>query len=300
MVWVFKLVVLSITALQLLLLNRIKPKEFLKIIDQSNSKAFDVTDLQLTKDKSNSFFIENFDSKPKTLTALPQLEQSKIIKGETQNRHTSNTLSTKNSKNRKNVFLLLKEQRELNKKLKIIISISLFTIMIMSFLIGVLLLRLHKKNKLHQPYHEPLTIEQSSISSTEVSLNTKKESIENTLNVPQRHISHIITKLDEFEHQKQYLEQGLSVQSLAETIKTNVKYLSLVINHFKNKTFTAYINELRITYTLQKIEENPKFRKYTIKAIAIEMGFSNAETFSNAFIKHVGIRPSLFIRSLKK
>jgi AraC-like DNA-binding protein len=74
----------------------------------------------------------------------------------------------------------------------------------------------------------------------------------------------------------------------------------LVINHYKNKSFINYLNELRITYAIKELKENTMIRKFTIKAIANEVGYNSGETFSNAFYKQVGIKPSFFIKELGK
>ncbi|WP_282079668.1 helix-turn-helix domain-containing protein [Aquimarina algiphila] len=80
---------------------------------------------------------------------------------------------------------------------------------------------------------------------------------------------------------------------------SNSKYLSLFINHYEQKKFTNYINDLRIEYAMEKIKNDKKFRKYTIKAIAYETGFSNPVSFSQAFYKKTGLKPSYFIKQLE-
>ncbi len=120
------------------------------------------------------------------------------------------------------------------------------------------------------------------------------------LKVPEKHVVYILKKLDEFEKDHQYLTLGITSQSLADAMETNVKYLSRVINHFKNKTFTQYLNELRINYSVKELQINVMLRKFTIKAIANEFGYHSAETFSNAFYKHVKIKPSYYIKELNK
>jgi AraC-like DNA-binding protein len=46
------------------------------------------------------------------------------------------------------------------------------------------------------------------------------------------------------------------------------------------------------------LKEDQKFRKYTIKAIAIEIGFNTDQAFSKAFHKKTGVFPSSFIKEL--
>jgi len=75
--------------------------------------------------------------------------------------------------------------------------------------------------------------------------------------------------------------------------------LSHYINHYEKKKFTDYINDLRIEYTIEKIKLDKKFRIYTIKAISESVGFSNPVSFSQAFYKKTGIKPSYFIKKMK-
>lgn len=111
-------------------------------------------------------------------------------------------------------------------------------------------------------------------------------------------VKDITEKLEKFEKEKLYKKQGLSNQYLANEFSTNTKYLSLVINEYKNKTFINYINDLRIDNIIEELKENKNLRKYTIAALAEEAGFNTAESFSNAFYKRTGIKPSFFIKEL--
>ncbi|TSE03808.1 AraC family transcriptional regulator [Aquimarina algiphila] len=49
-----------------------------------------------------------------------------------------------------------------------------------------------------------------------------------------------------------------------------------------------------------KLKEDRIFRKYTVKAIAQDIGFNNAEAFAKAFYKKTGIYPWYFIKELEK
>ena len=63
--------------------------------------------------------------------------------------------------------------------------------------------------------------------------------------------------------------------------------------------FSSYISNLRIEYCLKKLKSDFKFRKYSITAIAFEIGFNNVESFSKAFYKTTNMHPSTFIKELK-
>lgn len=126
-----------------------------------------------------------------------------------------------------------------------------------------------------------------------------KSGIEN-IGINEELIQQILEKLNHFEKTKGYLFSNITVQSLSDTFETNSKYISKVVNTYKEKTFVQYINDLRIEYALQCLKEDPKLQKYTIQALSIEFGFNNAESFSTAFYKKSGIKPLYFIKELEK
>jgi AraC-like DNA-binding protein len=55
---------------------------------------------------------------------------------------------------------------------------------------------------------------------------------------------------------------------------------------------------LRIDYAVLQIRDDKK-RNYTIQALALEFGFTSAESFSSAFFKNTGIKPTYYIEQLK-
>ena len=110
----------------------------------------------------------------------------------------------------------------------------------------------------------------------------------------------ILDKLKEFEDKEGYLNRDVTTHSLAKAINTNSKYLSQMVNYSYDYTFTHYINTLRINYAVKRLNTDAKFRQYTIKAIAQEIGFSKADSFNRVFRKIVGIPFSQFMKQLNK
>ncbi|EZH72386.1 hypothetical protein ATO12_23325 [Aquimarina atlantica] len=111
-------------------------------------------------------------------------------------------------------------------------------------------------------------------------------------------VSDILEKLAHFEERHEFLKKNISISSLAKEINTNTKYLSKIINHHKHKSFTNYVNELRVQYSVDQLKENSSLKNYTIQGIAEEMGFNSAESFSSAFKRNTGMKPSYFMRKL--
>ncbi|WP_299314338.1 helix-turn-helix domain-containing protein [uncultured Aquimarina sp.] len=111
---------------------------------------------------------------------------------------------------------------------------------------------------------------------------------------------HLIACLQQFEDSKEFLNPDIDMTSLAKRFNSNSNYLSKVINKHKGKNFTQYINDLRVDYVIGKLKNDTVFRKYTVLALAQEIGFNNSESFSKAFYKNTGIYPSYFIKELLK
>ncbi len=126
----------------------------------------------------------------------------------------------------------------------------------------------------------------------------KSIDITNDFEVPQYIADDILKQLEIFESKQEYIDNKITLLSLAKSCKTNSTYLSKTINHYHNKSFTNYINDLRVTYALEKLKDDSSFRRYTIKAIAHDTGFKSAETFSKLFKKKNGIYPSYFIKQM--
>ncbi len=122
----------------------------------------------------------------------------------------------------------------------------------------------------------------------------------NEIDIPKLVVNDIIIKLNLFEEHKEFKERNINLSSLALKLDTNTNYLSKTINHYKKKNFANYLNDLRINYAITLLNNNILVRKYTIKAIANEVGFNTAESFSNAFFKKTGLKPSFYIKQLEK
>ncbi|MFC3158124.1 Helix-turn-helix domain-containing protein [Chryseobacterium arachidis] len=110
----------------------------------------------------------------------------------------------------------------------------------------------------------------------------------------------ILALLQQFEGKELYLDNNVSLSSLATYCETNGKYLSYVINTYKNNDFNNYINVLRINYIVDKLRNYPIYRKYKIATLAEEAGFSSLNKFSTVFKKTISLTPSLFIKYLNE
>jgi len=95
---------------------------------------------------------------------------------------------------------------------------------------------------------------------------------------------------------KLYLDPNLNIKTLLPLLGTNERYLREAIREQTNATFLDYINDLRLTFSRQLLED---VEKYTIEAIATESGFNSRSTCHRVFRDKYGLAPDEY-RKLKK
>lgn len=171
------------------------------------------------------------------------------------------------------------------------LTTALLIILICSILITVVYFVFLKKQILPKPPFEKSVIKSSDKKS--VGLNSASGIVSEV-------ITEILAKLDAFEKNRDYLNKDLCLPKLASTFKTNTSYLSKTINCHKGKSFTIYVNHLRIDYIVAQLKEDSIYRKYTIKALSEISGFNSAQQFSDAFYERTELRPSYFISEITK
>ena len=128
---------------------------------------------------------------------------------------------------------------------------------------------------------------------------TAKESSKKQLNIPKEKEQEILEKLDQFEESKKYLDNNMSLATLAVELDTNTKYLSEIINNFKGKNFNTYINELRIKHVIHLLSTDPSYLQYKISYIAEVGGFTSHSAFTNVFKSITGMSPNEYMQTLR-
>ncbi|MBG7630456.1 MAG: helix-turn-helix domain-containing protein [Bacteroidetes bacterium] len=118
--------------------------------------------------------------------------------------------------------------------------------------------------------------------------------------LPSAIIEAVLEKLEAFELSCGYIQPNLNTYDLCKIINTNKKYLVKVLRHTKEKGVIPYINDLRVTHAMDRLKIDATFRKYTIKAIAEEVGFSNTKSFNKSFDRVFKMTAKSFIEEFKK
>lgn len=156
-----------------------------------------------------------------------------------------------------------------------------------------------------QSVNENKIAKETTLSKEEISDSLLQQNTENVQNKISKTISEsvaqtILKDLETFEAKEQFLIKGLTLGSLAKKLKTNSKYLSEVINTYKEKNFAAYLNDLRIDYAINRLTKDRKFRSYKILFIAEELGYNNEQAFTLAFKKRTGTPLSIYLKEIER
>lgn len=110
----------------------------------------------------------------------------------------------------------------------------------------------------------------------------------------------ILDKLNDFESSQLFLKQDISLEKLSKYVDANSKYVREIIQKYKSKNYSSYINELRINYVIDLLKNNPKYLNYKVSYLAEISGFSSHSAFSVVFRSVSGLSPNQFIEFLKK
>ncbi|MFK7747033.1 MAG: tetratricopeptide repeat protein [Kordia sp.] len=158
-----------------------------------------------------------------------------------------------------------------------------------------------KKQKANKKTFTALIEKISTLEADKKSITSKKsKSTTKNIRLADDIVKDILSRLDKLEAQEYFLKSTCNLRAVAKKIKTNSTYLSQIINKYKEKNFNDYINDLRIEYVLQKLKNDDKFRMFSIKAIAAEIGYKSADSFVKHFKKKTTLNPSYYIKQLNK
>lgn len=95
------------------------------------------------------------------------------------------------------------------------------------------------------------------------------------------------------EKERPYLNEELTLTTLANLVPTTDKKLSALLNHYLDTTFYDFVNGYRVEEVKTKIKD-PKFSHYTLLAIGLESGFKSKASFNRIFKKVTGLSPSKY------
>ncbi|KZS40560.1 hypothetical protein AWE51_06315 [Aquimarina aggregata] len=224
----------------------------------------------------------------KTMEKLIRLDSISNIKNNLLNNHIIKNYDTAS---------LVKEKNQLIKRITYQNKVGLKTEYLLFTLSGIIIMFIfaflyYNQNRRNRKTQEipPEDLKQ---------LHKKKATTTSNIDLAPELKQKIFVKLERFEKNHEYLKNNLTLTSVSKSLKTNSTYLSKFINLEKKKNFVNYINDLRIDYCTKQIEENKKFRQYSIKSMAQEVGFNNIQSFAKAFFKKKHCNPAEYVKRTK-
>jgi AraC-like DNA-binding protein len=93
-----------------------------------------------------------------------------------------------------------------------------------------------------------------------------------------------------------YLNDGLTINDVAQAVGSSVKKVSACINKTLNSNFSEWVNSYRVAEVKQRID-NPDYDYLTIEAIGQESGFRSRSAMYAAFKKFTGESPASLRKS---
>ncbi|EDM45449.1 transcriptional regulator [unidentified eubacterium SCB49] len=163
------------------------------------------------------------------------------------------------------------------------------------------LLKFYRSKKANEVKFEALLSKIQAAKSPSEIIDTKDEVLEEkaTSDVSPEVTAQILDGLKKLEEKEYFLKQECNSYNVAKKINTNTSYLSKVINSHYGKNFNTYINDLRINYAIVRLKNDVFFRSFSIQAIAEEVGYKSADSFTKYFKKDTGLNPSFYIKNIK-
>ena len=105
--------------------------------------------------------------------------------------------------------------------------------------------------------------------------------------------------IQQWTSEKGFLNNNISLSSLATELNTNTAYLSQVFNKNIGVSFSEYISSCRVEYVISEVKKNPELisNKSSIQ-IAEMAGFMSIDAFTSAFKRHVGKTPRQYFTEI--
>jgi len=140
------------------------------------------------------------------------------------------------------------------------------------------------------------------IANTEKIDNDNSEPAKNTTREKQSESSLSETKykrlLKFMEDEHPYLDNEVTIYSLAAQMKLPPYILSQLINQHSGKNFFDFINHYRVEQVKGKIRDQSHYSQ-TLLAIALDCGFNSKSSFNRVFKKMTDQTPREFVKSLE-
>ena len=95
---------------------------------------------------------------------------------------------------------------------------------------------------------------------------------------------------------KKYRDKHYSAKKLIADLKTNKRYVSVVLSVRFHMNYTSLVNKLRVDEAMRLLVDN-RYSRLKMEDISDMVGFTNRQSFYSAFVKHNGMSPLQYRKS---
>lgn len=168
------------------------------------------------------------------------------------------------------------------------------------FLLLVICLLIIKKNISTELRKAPENTTKNTLESKDIYIDTEISFL-NTMDYEVK-FGELWQKMDEIVKQQQLFRNcDLNLDELASQTKINKYQISEMLNGYKNKPFYRYINEYRIEYFKNRVENTiQKNENINFLSLAYEAGFKSKSSFNRYFKEIIGKTPSEYYKTSLK
>ncbi|MDY8137011.1 tetratricopeptide repeat protein [Aquimarina sp. 2201CG5-10] len=201
---------------------------------------------------------------------------------------TVNKLHHKNTQELGNEIAALKEQKKKEEQYK---EYTFFILIAVCIALIFIIFKYFRKQKNN-------TVRFNKLIERINALETKEKNQSKTVVINDKKVNDVLNGLHKLEHQEYFLNTDCDLRSMSKKVKTNTTYLSKIIKEHKADSFNDYINDLRIEYALKRLKNDKKFRSFSVKSIALELGYKTDNSFTKHFKSKTGLNPSYYIKKI--
>ncbi len=109
-------------------------------------------------------------------------------------------------------------------------------------------------------------------------------------------ISEYKTALERWmEERKPYLDKDFKLLDVMQVLPLNRSYISRLFNEGYGASFFDFVMRYRLDESIRMLEERPEMN---IRHISDACGFSSPSVFGRAFLKHIGVTPKQYRRTV--
>ncbi len=119
------------------------------------------------------------------------------------------------------------------------------------------------------------------------------------ISISANEVEKMTAAIDELTLKQLFLIPNITRKSFcSESELKSERYLSQFINEKYKKSFSVFINDLRVEYAYSRIQNDSRFRNYKIEEIAKECGFGSKKSFERAFFAKYNETPFKIISKI--